>query len=64
MGEFLRKWVSKRLLMLNSSDAGRVMAAMRQLGVGTPGGAEALAIFQQLVHDLWQQGPPQRALAR
>ena len=56
MGEFLRKWVGRRLLLLHGGDIGRVMTAMRQLGAGTPGGAEALALFQQLVFDLWQKG--------
>ena len=51
MGEWLRKWVSKRLLRLNASDIGKIMVATRQLGVGTPGGAEALAIFHQQLYD-------------
>ena len=64
MGEFLRKWVGRRLLLLHGGDTGRVMAAMRQLGAGTSGGAEALAIFQQLVFDLWEKEGLQRPLAR
>ena len=44
--------MSKRLLLLHGGDIGRLMTAMRQLGAGTPGGAEALALFQQLVYDL------------
>ena len=46
MGELLRKWVSKRLLKLNGADVGKIMASMRQLGVGVQRGAEAFAIFQ------------------
>ena len=29
--------------------------SMRQIGVGTPGGAEALSIFRQLLFDEWRQ---------
>ena len=29
---------------------------MRQIGVGTPGGAEALAIFHQFIYDEWMTG--------
>ena len=32
------------------------MASMRQLGVGGQGGAEAFAIFQQLLYDEWAAG--------
>ena len=49
MGECIRKWVSKRLLRLNGADVSKTMVAMRQLGVGIAGGAEALAIFKQLI---------------
>ena len=45
-------------------DIERVMAAMRQLGVRTPGGAEALAILQQLLFDLLEEGGMTRPLAR
>ena len=64
MGEFLRKWVGRRLLLLHGGDISRVMTAMRQLGVGAPGGAEALGVFQQLVFDLLKTGGLQRPLAR
>ena len=37
---------------------------MRQNGVGTPGGAEALAIFHQLLYDEWMTGSLRRPLAR
>jgi hypothetical protein len=64
MGEFLRKWVSRRLLKLNSNDTARVMTAMRQFGNGTSGGTEAMAIFQQLLYDSWREGELTRPLAR
>ena len=32
MGEFLRKWISRRLLALNKADIGKVAVAMRALG--------------------------------
>ena len=64
MGEFLRKWVSKRLLKLNDADISRIMIAMRQLGVGTSGGAEALATFHQLLFELWEAGELHQPLAR
>ena len=32
------------------------MTAMRQVGVGSEGGAEVLAIFQQLIVDEWISG--------
>ena len=37
---------------------------MRQIGVGTPGGAEALAIFHQLLYDEWTTGSLSGPLAR
>ena len=37
---------------------------MRQIGVGTPGGAEALAIFHQLICDEWMTGSLSEPLAR
>ena len=40
------------------------MAAMRQIGVGTAGGAEALAIFHQLIYDEWAVGGLARPFAR
>ena len=64
MGEFLRKWISRRLLALNKADVGKVSVAMRALGGGTPGGAEALAEFHQLIYELWQSGGLQCPLAR
>jgi hypothetical protein len=64
IGEFMRRWVSKRLLKLNSSENSCVMTASRQLGVGTSGGAEALAIFHQLLFDEWVDGHLSVPLAR
>ena len=64
MGEFLRKWISRRLLRLSEVDIGRVMIAMRQLGLGTAGGAEALALFHQLIYVLWKRGALPQPLAR
>ena len=37
---------------------------MRQLGVGSQGGAEALAIFHQLLHDEWAAGSLTEPLVR
>ena len=63
-GEFLRKWTAKRLMAANHADIARVMAAMRQIGVGLPGGAEALAIFHKLLFGVWMAGRLPRAVAR
>ena len=64
IGEFLRRWVSRRLLALSRGDTSRVMLAMRQLGVGMPGGAEALATFHQLLHEVWANDELDVVLAR
>ena len=64
MGEFLRKWVSRRLASLSAKDVTRVMLHARQLGVGISGGAEALATFHQLIFDAWKAGDLTGALAR
>ena len=56
MGEFLRKNVSRRLLALGEGEIVVLTTSMRQIGVGTPGGAEALAIFHQLLYDEWMTG--------
>ena len=37
---------------------------MRQIGGGTPGGAEALAVFHQLLYDEWMTGSLMEPLAR
>ena len=55
MGEFLRKYVSRRLLALSEAEIATLTTSLRQIGVGTPCGAEALAIFHQLFFDEWRQ---------
>ena len=52
-GGFVRKCVSRRLLALSEGEIAALTAAMRQLGVGSQGGAEALAVFHQLIFDDW-----------
>ena len=46
MGDFLR-----RLFAPSEGEIAALTTTMRQLGVGSQGGAEALAIFHQLLHD-------------
>ena len=41
MGKFLRKYVSRRRLAFSEGEIAALTTSMRQLGVGTPGGAEA-----------------------
>ena len=43
--DFLRKYVPRRLLALSEGEIIALTTSMRQIGVGTQGGAEALAIF-------------------
>ena len=43
--EFLLKGVSRWLLALSEGEIAPLTTSMRQIGVGTPGGAEALASF-------------------
>ena len=64
MGEFLRKYVSRRLLALSEGETAALTTSMRQIGEGTPGGAEALAIFHQLPCDEWMTGSLSGPLAR
>ena len=64
MGEFLWKCVSRRLLVLSEGEIAALTTAMRQLGVGSQGGAEALAIFRQLLYDEWAAGSLTEPLAR
>ena len=52
LGEFLRKYVSA----LSEGEITALTAAMRQLGVGSQGGAEARAIFHQFLFDEWTSG--------
>ena len=49
MGEFLRKYVSRRLVAFSDGEIAALTSSIRQIGVGTPGGAGALAIFHQLL---------------
>ena len=51
-------------MKLNTNDIQKVMVAMRQLGVSMSGGAEALAIFHQLLYDIWREGGMTRPIAR
>ena len=60
----MRKYASRRLLALSEGEIGALMTAMRQLGVGSQGGAEALAIFRKLIHDEWVAGSLSAPLAR
>ena len=64
MGEFLRKYVSRRLLALSEGEIAARTAAMRQLGGESQGGAEALAIFHQLIFDELASGAFDTPLAR
>ena len=64
MEEFLRKCVSRRLLALSEGEFAALTTSMRQIGVCTPGGAEALAIFHQLLYDEWMTGSLSGPLAR
>ena len=43
----------RRLLALNEGEIAALTTAVRQLGVGSQGRAEALAIFHQLIFDEW-----------
>ena len=64
MKEFLRKHVSRRLLALSGGERAALTTTMRQLGVGSQGGAEALAIFHQLLYEEWASGSLIEPLAR
>ena len=60
----MQKYVSKRLLLLNAPELTKTCVEMRQLGAGVSGGAEALAIFHQLLFDAWKAGRLTKPLAR
>ena len=64
MGEFLWKYVSRKLLALSEGGIAALTTAMRQLGVGSQGGAEALASFHQLLYDEWAEGSLTEPFAR
>ena len=64
MGEFLWKYVSRKLLALSEGEIAALMTAMRQLGVGSQFGPEAVAIFHKLLNDEWAEGSLTEAFAR
>ena len=64
MGEFLRKYVSRRLLALTGGEIAASTTSERQIGVPTPGGAEALATFHQLLYGDGVTGSLSGPLAR
>ena len=64
MGEFLRVCVSRRLLALSEGEIAALTTSMRQIGVGTAGGAWALSTFHQLLYDEWMTGSLSGPLAR
>ena len=51
-------------MSLSEGEFSAMTTSMRQFGVGTPGGAEALAIFHQLLYDEWITGACSVSLAR
>ena len=56
--------MSRRLLALSEGEIASLSTSMRQIGVGTQGDAEALAIFHQLLYDEWTVGSLNGPLAR
>ena len=64
MGDFVREYVSRRLSALSEGEIAALMNGMRQVGVGSQGGAEALAIYHQLIFDEWMSGSLDTPLAR
>ena len=64
MGEFLRKWVGKRLQAVAGARISAAMGRLRQYGVGVQGGMEALALFHQLLYRMWSGGTLARPLVR
>ena len=58
------KYVSRRLLALSEGEIAALVTAVRQLGVGSQGGAEALAIFHHLIYDEWASGSLDTPLVR
>ena len=56
MGEVMMKWLSKRCLKADQAMRDRVMLQARQYGCGIEGGAEAIQVFMQTLHDLWETG--------
>ena len=64
MGEFFRKYVSRRLWALSEGEVAALTTSMRQFGVSPPGGAEGLAINHQLLYDERATGALTEPLAR
>ena len=65
MRELLREHVSRRLLAPSEErEIAAMTTSMRQIGVGSPGGAEALAIFHQLLYNEWMTDALSGSLAR
>eukprot|EP00973_Karenia_brevis_P094219 12421357-Karenia_brevis.AAC.1 len=63
MGEFLRKWMTRRLLAIQKIPIQCAMTAARQWGVGTPGGAEAIIYAHHGIEELFFEGKLPSALA-
>ena len=66
----LSKWrsscgsMSRGDLALSEGEIAALTTSMRQIGVGAPHNAEALAIFHQLFYDEWMTRSPSGSLAR
>ena len=58
------KCVSRRLLALSEGEIATFTASVRHLGVGSQGGADALAISHQIIFDGWTSGTLDTPLAR
>ena len=63
-GSSCGKTCSRRFLALSEGESAALTTSMRQIGFGTPGGAEALAIFCQLLNDEWITSSLAEPLAR
>ena len=48
--------LSRLLLALSEGEVAALATSMRQIGMDTPSGAEALAIIHQLLYDEWTTG--------
>ena len=64
MGGFQREYISRRLSALSEGETAALTTSMRQLGVGSQVGAEAFAIFHQILYDEWTAGSRNEPLAR
>ena len=56
MGEFLRKYITRRLQALDKRRIQCSMVNARQWGVGTPGGTEAIVHVHQCIEELYFEG--------